>query len=243
MSWLNLPMCGLDFETTGVDPETDRVVSAAVVLRGGGRPTARRSWLSDVDGVEIPAGATAVHGITTEHARAAGRPAAEVVEEVAASVTEAVAAGRPLVVMNAPFDLTMLDRELRRHRLTPLTDRCAPLVLDPRVLDKQVNRYRKGGRTLTDLARHYVVPLYGAHTCEADAVAACAVTFKIANRYRFLAATPLPKLHAAQIEWAAEQQAGLRDYFVRTPGKEHQAATVRLDWPMIPAPVPTGSTR
>ncbi len=242
MSWLTLPMCGLDFETTGVDPETDRVVSAAVVLRGGGRPTARRSWLSDVGGMEIPAGATAIHGISTEYARAAGRPAAEVVEEVAASVTEAVAAGAPLVVMNAPFDLTMLDRELRRYGLTPLVDRCIPYVLDPRVLDKRVSR-RRGSRTLTDLARHYVVPLFGAHSAEADAVAACAVVYKIANRYRFLASTPLPRLHAEQIRWAANQQQELRDYFARTPGKEHQAATVRLDWPMIPAPVATGSTR
>src|SRR5690606_32199225 len=60
MGWLSLPFAGLDFETTGVDPESDRVVSAAVVLRGGGRPTARRSWLSDVGGAEIPAAATAV---------------------------------------------------------------------------------------------------------------------------------------------------------------------------------------
>lgn len=242
MGWLSLPLCGLDFETTGVDPETDRVVSAAVVLRGGGRPTVRRSWLSDVGGVEIPAAATAVHGITTEHARAAGRPAVEVVEEVAASVAEAVAAGWPLVVMNAPFDLTMLDRELRRYGLTPLVDRCTPYVLDPRVLDRKVSR-RRGSRTLTDLARHYVVPLYGAHSAEADALAACAVTYKIANRYRFLAETPLPRLHAEQARWAADQQAGLRDYFARTPGKEHQAAGVRLDWPMIPAPVATGSRR
>jgi DNA polymerase-3 subunit epsilon len=241
MSWLNLPFVGLDFETTGVDPESDRVVSAAVVLRGGGRPTVRRTWLAD-PGVEIPAEATAVHGITTEHARTAGRPAAEVVEEVAASVTEAVAAGSPLVVMNAPFDLTMLDRELRRYSLTPLVDRCTPYVLDPRVLDKRVSR-RRGSRTLTDLARHYVVPLYGAHSAEADAVAACAVTYKIAHRYRFLADTSLPRLHAEQIKWAASQQEGLREYFARTPGKEHQAPGVRLDWPMIPVPVATGSSR
>ncbi|WP_328638454.1 exonuclease domain-containing protein [Streptomyces canus] len=240
MGWLNLPMCGMDFETTGVDPESDRIVSAAVVLRGGGRPTGRRSWLAD-PGIEIPAGATAVHGITTEYARAAGRPAAEVVEEVAASVTEAVAAGSPLVVMNAPFDLTMLDRECRRYGLVPLVDRCSPYVLDPRVLDKKVSR-RRGSRTLTDLARHYVVPLYGAHSAEADALAACAVTYKIANRYRFLADTPLPRLHAHQAQWAADQQQGLRDYFTRTKGKEHQAAGVRLDWPMIPAPVATGSS-
>jgi DNA polymerase-3 subunit epsilon len=234
-------MFGLDFETTGVDPETDRIVTGAVVRRGGGQPTQRRTWLSDVDGVEIPAGATAVHGVTTAYAHEHGRPAAEVVEEVIASVTEAVAAGLPLVVMNAPFDLTMLDREARRHGVVPLTDRCYPYVLDPRVLDKKVSR-RRGSRTLTDLAGHYVVPLHGAHSADADAVAACAVVWKIANRYKWLASMPLPRLHAEQVKWAADQQAGLREYFARTPGKTHQAQGVRLDWPLVPAPVPTGST-
>lgn len=241
MTWLNRPMCGLDFETTGVDPESDRIVSAAVVIRGGGRPTARSRWLVN-PGIEIPPAATAVHRITTEQVRAEGRPTAEAVEEVIAVVAGAVAVGWPLVVMNAPFDLTMLDREARRHGVTPLYEQCAPYVLDPRVLDRRVSR-RRGSRTLTDLASHYVVPLYGAHSAEADAIAACAVTYKIANRYRFLADIPLPRLHAEQVRWAAEQQAGLRDYFARTRGKEHLAAGVRLDWPLVPAPVPTGSSR
>ncbi|MGX1513946.1 exonuclease domain-containing protein [Streptomyces collinus] len=239
-AWHRLTFAGLDFETTGVDPEEDRIVSAAVVLRGGGRPTERRTWLSDVGGMEIPAGATAVHGITTAHAREYGRPAAEVVEEVAASVAEAVAAGCPLVVMNAPFDLTMLDRELRRYGVPLLADRCTPYVIDPRVLDRKVSR-RRGSRTLTDLARHYVVELHGAHTCDADALAACAVVYKIANRYKWLASIPLPRLHAEQVRWAAEQQEGLRDYFARTDGKRHLAQGVRLDWPMVPAPLMTGS--
>ncbi|MFE7928370.1 exonuclease domain-containing protein [Streptomyces sp. NPDC057456] len=231
-------LAGLDFETTGVDPETDRIVSGAVVARGGGLPTYRRKWIAD-PGIEIPPGATAVHGITTQYAREEGRPAAEVVQEVADAVVAAVSAGCPLVVMNAPFDLTLLDRELRRHGLPPLTDRCFPYVLDPRVLDKQVSR-RSGSRTLTDLARHYVVPLDGAHSADADALAACAVVWKIANRYKWLARLPLPRLHALQIEWAATQQDSLREYFARTPGKEHLSLGVRLDWPMIPAPMMAG---
>lgn len=241
MSWQIRPLLGLDFETSGVDPERDRIVSAAVVLRGGGRPTERRTWLAD-PAVDIPAAATAVHGITTEHARAAGRPAAEVVEEVTAAVAAAVADGFPVVVMNAPFDLTLLDREARRHGVTPLVDRCSPYVLDPRVLDKEVSR-RRGSRTLTDLCRYYVVPLLGAHSADADALAACAVVWKIANRHKFLAAMPLARLHERQVEWAASQQASLRDYFARTAGKEHLAQGVRLDWPMIPATLMTGSTR
>ncbi|MFC8463355.1 exonuclease domain-containing protein [Streptomyces sp. NPDC057250] len=234
MSWHRRPLCGVDLETTGVDPEADRIVTASVVRYGGGLSTARRSWLAD-PGVEIPEEATALHGVTGEHAREYGRPAGDVVEEVVAALAEEVTAGWPLVAMNAQFDLTMLDREARRYGVRPLTDRVSPRVLDPRVLDKRLDRYRRGGRTLTDLCRHYVVQLDDAHTSEADAVAACAVVWKIANRYRVLTRTSLEELHAQQVEWAREQASGLRDYFARTEGKEALAAGVRLEWPLVPA--------
>lgn len=235
-TWHRRPLIGLDLETTGVDPETDRIVTGSVVRFGGGLPTESQSWLSDAGGVEIPAGATAVHGVTTEVARTAGRPAGAVVAEMIDAVVASVTEGLPVVAMNAAFDLTMLDREARRHGVVPLTERAAPYVLDPKVLDKRVDAYRKGGRTLTDLCRHYVVALDGAHTSDADAVAACSVTWKLANRYRWLARMSLAELHQGQVQWAADQAEGLRAYFARTPGKEEWAKTVRLEWPMVPAP-------
>ncbi|MFC8723668.1 exonuclease domain-containing protein [Streptomyces bacillaris] len=236
MTWYRKPLCGFDLETTGVDPETSRIVTGCVVRYGGGQPTTARSWISDAGGVEIPAEATAVHGWNTEAARSAGRPAPVVVEEIITALTEAADAGLPLVVMNAAYDLTLLDREARRYGITPLTDRAVLSVLDPRVLDKEVHRFRRGGRTLADLCRHYVVPLAEAHTAEADAVAACAVTWKIAARYPRLQGMSLEELYRAQRDWASEQAASLRDYFARTDGKEHLAAGVRLEWPLIPAP-------
>ncbi|MEH0402936.1 exonuclease domain-containing protein [[Kitasatospora] papulosa] len=235
-TWHRRPLIGLDLETTGVDPETDRIVTGSVVRFGGGAPTDGQSWLSDAGGVEIPAGATAVHGITTAAARSAGRPAGVVVAGMIDAVVASVADGLPLVAMNATFDLTMLDREARRHGVVPLVDRATPYVLDPKVLDKRADRFRKGGRTLTDLCRHYVVPLDGAHTSDADAVAACAVTWKLTNRYRWLARMSLAELHSAQVLWAAEQAAELRAYFERTPGKEDWVGGVRLEWPILPAP-------
>ena len=86
-SWVTGPLLGFDTETTGVDPLGDRLVTAAVVSCGplgadGARGRDVRTWLAD-PGVEIPEAAAAVHGITTERARAEGRPAAQVLEEVA----------------------------------------------------------------------------------------------------------------------------------------------------------------
>lgn len=232
MSWHTGRLCGFDLETTGVDVETDRMVTACVVQCGDKQPTASATWLAD-PGIEIPDGAAKIHGVTTERARAEGRPAAEVVEQVTAALAQVSREGIPIVAMNAAFDLTMLDREARRHGVCPLFDVCEPLVVDPRVLDKQLSR-RKGRRTLTDLCEYYGVRLDGAHAADADAIAACRVAWRIAQQHPSIEATPLEELHEQQVQWAAAQGRSLRAYFARTPGKESWADGVRTDWPLIP---------
>ena len=86
-----------DLETTGIDVETSRVVSAAIgVLGESGNLVEQWNWLAD-PGVEIPEQASAVHGITTARARAEGRPAKEVIAEIIA-----VRRGAPLPAKPAP---------------------------------------------------------------------------------------------------------------------------------------------
>jgi len=235
MTWHTGRLCGFDLETTGTDVEQDRIVTACVVQVGAGQPTASETWLAD-PGVEIPEGAAAVHGITTDRARAEGRPAPEVVEQVVTALTACVLSGQPIVAMNASFDLTTLDREARRHGVQPLTEIVGGdlRVIDPRVLDKKVDRYRRGGRTLTNLCRTYRVQLDGAHSADADAIAACRVAWRLGATQPQLAAMDLEALHRAQVDWAREQAKSLADYFRRTPGKEHEAESVRDDWPLIP---------
>lgn len=233
---INGPWMGFDLETTGVDPEVDRVVTAAVVTYAGGRATQVRAWVSDADGVEIPAAATAVHGYTTEMAREAGRPAGEVIAEVTAALVEACNSGMPLVVMIAPYDLTMIQREAVRHGLRGLFDAAAPYVLDPAVLDRHVDPYRPGRRRLVELCDHWAVTHGGAHDAVADAVAACRVTAAVAARHPWLTDLPLDELHVRQARWHADYTAGLRDYYARKPGWRHLAEQVRMGWPIVPAP-------
>ncbi|HEY9354551.1 MAG TPA: exonuclease domain-containing protein, partial [Nocardioides sp.] len=169
-------MCGFDLETTGVDVETDRIVTACVVGCGGGPATESRTWLAD-PGIEIPDGAAQVHGITTERARAEGRPAADVVAEVVTALASAARDGEPIVAMNAAYDLTLLDRECQRHGIKSLWDYTdsIPCVIDVKVLDKHIDRYRKGSKRLEDLCQLYGVRLDGAHSADGDAIAACRV--------------------------------------------------------------------
>ena len=72
-NWLAGEMLGFDFETTGVDRFTDVPVSYALVTVVAGDVVSSSSGLID-PGREIPAGASAVHGISTERARAEGMP-------------------------------------------------------------------------------------------------------------------------------------------------------------------------
>ncbi|MBP0448501.1 3'-5' exonuclease [Kitasatospora sp. RG8] len=233
--WYTGPLASFDTETTGVDVESDRIVSAALVVQPApGAPARTTAWLAD-PGVPIPDGARAVHGITDERVRAFGRPARTVVAEIARALAGQARAGLPVVVMNAPYDLTLLDRELRRHWSMSLADGLGPtglLVLDPRVLDKHVDRYRKGRRTLTDLCAHYGVELAGAHDAAADATAALELVRAIGARYpAALGGLSAAELHLRQAVWHAAQARGLQNWFDRSGTPER----VDLSWPLRPA--------
>ncbi|MGW1075349.1 exonuclease domain-containing protein [Streptomyces sp. NPDC002537] len=235
MCWFEGPLAAFDTETTGVDVEQDRVVSAAVVVQSSeGAPPLVTRWLVD-PGIPVPPGATAVHGLTDDHLQRNGRWPAPVMEEVARALAEQAAHGIPLVVMNAPFDLTLLDRELRRHRASSLAGYLGsvPLcVLDPWVLDKHLDRYRKGRRTLTDLCGQYGVELTGAHDAAADALAALEVVRALGRRFasRLERLTPV-ELHARQTVWHAAQARGLQAWFARNGSEE----ACDPAWPMRPA--------
>lgn len=243
MSWHIGRLAGFDLETSGVDVESDRIVTACVVHVGAGQPVQAATWLAN-PGIEIPEEAAKVHGITTAKAQAEGRPAAEVVAEVTAALADAARAGVPIVAMNASFDFTLLDREARRHGVKALFDYvdAIPMVIDPRVLDKVVDRYRRGGRTLTDLCEHYRVPLDGAHSADADAIAACRVAWRIGQLHPRIGGMPLDELHEQQVAWAREQAESLAAYFRKTPGKEEWADGVRTEWPLIPHQTRTSET-
>ncbi len=237
MSWHEGRLAAFDVETTGVSPASDRIVTAAVSLVGGGLASVSRDWLVD-PGVAIPAGATAVHGITTEMARRDGMASAEVVEEITTLLAEQIVAGVPVIAFNARFDLTMLDREARRHGVVPLVDRVggpeAMLVVDPHVLDKQFDRFRKGKRTLTAVCAHYRVPLTAAdaHAANADALAAARVAWRLGQASPELRALELRQLHSHQVAWAAEQAASFQEYL------RAQGSVERIEgaWPIVPEP-------
>jgi DNA polymerase III subunit epsilon len=233
MNWHIGPLAAFDIETTGTDPESDKIVTAAVSLVGAGLAGEHHDWLVD-PGIEIPAGAAAVHGITTEMARKDGRDSGEVVEEITRLLAGQMLDGVPVVAFNARFDLTILDREAHRHGISPLLDRVGGpqgmLVVDPFVLDKQFDRFRKGKRTLQAVCTHYRVPLDEAHVANADAIAAARVAYRLGMAIPELREADLRELCREQISWAARQAALLEEYF-RGQGRNER---IEGAWPIVP---------
>lgn len=200
--WTASPIIGFDTETTGIDSLNDRLVTASAVVVEADAVT-KHYWLAD-PGVEIPDAAARVHGITTEHARANGRPAKEVLGELADLLELHMSQGHAVVAFNASYDLTLLEAELSRHDLPTLAERLGREpgpVVDPYMLDRAKDRFRKGKRKLEDLARHYgVFEEDSFHNAEADVLATLRVLGAMVRKWPEMAEESLDSLMDVQRE-------------------------------------------
>ncbi|MDX2954548.1 exonuclease domain-containing protein [Streptomyces caniscabiei] len=230
-----------DTETTGPNPVEDRIVTAAIVVRGGNREPRDFSYLIN-PGIDIPEAATAVHGITTEKAKTDGEDPRAALDSIAGRLVDAITWGMPVVAFNQSFDWTILHHDLIRNGLPTVEERLdsEPLTLiDPHVIDKQVDKYVKGtgARKLKPTSERYGVELTDWHTAEADALAALLIAEAQFDRYPQLNSMGPTQLFAAQKAWRAEQQAGLQQWF-RTRATAEQGGdpnkVIDGSWPLIP---------
>lgn len=224
--WFLGPVVSYDCETTGTDPLEARIVTGAVVTRDA--PPVE--WLAAVE-VDIPEEAAAVHGVTTERARAEGEPPKLVVDQICEALSLELRAGSALVIMNAPYDLTVLDAEAARYGLPTLGERLGRQVrpvIDPLTLDRKLDKWRKGSRKLAALAAHYGVGLTDAHTAGADARAALEVAVAIGRRYPQARCTA-GELHDRQAVWHGEWAADYQQHLRRT---KDPLAVVDGWWPL-----------
>ncbi|MEU3513277.1 3'-5' exonuclease [Streptomyces longwoodensis] len=232
MAWHQELLIGFDLETTGTDPREARIVTAAVIEVRDGQVLGRREWLAD-PGVEIPADAVAVHGISTARATAEGHPADRVADSLADVLTTYWKTGVPVVAYNAAFDLTLLSAELHRHGLPSLRERLGGLdpapVVDPYTIDRWADRYRRGKRNLEAVCAEYGVALDSAHDAGADALAAARLACAIAVRHPKVAALGPAELHLRQIEWYAAWAADFQSFLRR---KGEADAVVDATWPV-----------
>lgn len=199
-----------DTETTGLNLAQDRIVTAALhrmnangdLLPGG------FDWVMN-PGIPIPEVASKVHGFYDKDVQDA-MPAEEGVRQIVAAIQACFDEGIPVLAYNAAYDFTILHYEALRHNAGPLN---YGTVIDPLVIDKTIDKYRKGKRNLVSAAERYQVQLLAAHTAKDDAVAAGHVGLAM---LRFFLAqdkpvVPFPEsmqsLHEQQAKWADEIEA------------------------------------
>lgn len=249
MTWNTRPIIAFDLETTGPNPLEARVVSLATIRLD---PDGKNGGGADCivnPGIDIPAEATAVHGISNAKALKEGVPAAEAIPSLARSLIgnrDAAPFLVPVVAFNAVYDITVIHRELLRYEsdlAEPFAAAIGP-VIDPRVIDKQKDPYRRGSRKLIDVCAHYGVKLKGAHSAYSDALAAGLLAFAMAEKYPELTKVDTEYLHERQIAWYREQTESLKNYFYRLADEAltaedrdqltAKAASVNHHWPIIP---------
>lgn len=233
--WHEGPLVGLDFETTGVNPSSDLPVQVAVVACDGRGNRSSEVWLVD-PGVEIPEAAVAIHGISTETARAEGRSLLESAHSLHRRLREATLEEVPIVAMNASFDVTIATHLFSRAGLAALEWR---LVIDPLVIDRRMDKYRKGKRRLDALCAHYGVGLEGAHDAGKDAAAAVDLAREIGRRFPEAAVLHPEELTVLEVAW---HRAWAADYdnWCRREGRPGLGAE-EFNWPVRePALPPAG---
>jgi DNA polymerase III subunit epsilon len=153
----------VDFETTGVDPETDRIVQlAAIVVNGEGEIV---DSFDTVVKPESPAeyihGAEHIHGISEADVQD-GMPLKEALRKLW-SISE----GNLFTAHNARFDLGFLHAESARVGLGGRIHN----YVDTLALARKTDEARTRRHSLEALCEHYGIERTAAHEARADATA------------------------------------------------------------------------
>lgn len=174
--WAKIPLVVIDFETTGTDPQSDRVLEVGLVGFDGGELSFAESLLVN-PGIPVPEEARAIHGITDEEL--ADAPDFETTLGRVLELLE----GRLPVAYNASFDRGFLFAEVAR--VGGVTDpppslREEVVWIDPLVWAREILKDQKS-RRLGDVAAHFGIPLEQAHRAAGDAEATGKVLLALAE--------------------------------------------------------------
>ena len=168
---LQRPVGFIDLETTGLDPDEDRIVQLAVLKLLPGGETILHSRIVN-PGKPIPQAATAIHGITDEDV--AGCPEfGKIAAKVAAFLVGCDLAGYNI----AGFDVPLLEAEFRRARV-------AFSLEGRRIVDMMRIFHGREPRNLEGAVRFYCErDIEGAHSAEADTLSSFEVLVGQFKRY------------------------------------------------------------
>ena len=212
----------VDSETTGVDPLEARVVTAFIGL-----------WNSETEkfeqymdflvnpGVEIPEEAIAVHGVSNETAKLGMNPVEflEIFFLLSHDWAE-----YPICVYNSGFDLTLLNAELVRYGYAPF-DWNKRQIIDPLVLERHYNKYKRGKKRLMDVAEQRGITLDESrlHSADYDAEVTARIAVQQIAEWGMPTNGDQAEYHRA---WAESFESFLRGV------KNDDSIVIERDWPV-----------
>lgn len=176
--WSEEPLVVLDFETTGLDPATDRVIEIGIACFRAGALEFSRSWLVR-PGVPIPPETTEITGIDDAMV-ASAPPFEQVFREVLPHLERRIP-----VAYNHTFDSRFLWAEARRMGLSTQGDAGVPALaeegvwIDPLVWARELRKNERSYK-LGEVCARLGVLLETAHRASHDAEAAGRVLLALA---------------------------------------------------------------
>lgn len=159
-----VPFVVLDTETTGLNPERDRILSIGALRLQGGRILVRDALELYLQQEHFDSHSVPIHGILREdmHPRI---PEAEALRRLVAYIGDAVIVGHHI-----SFDMNVLHRAMVRQGVKPLSNPCLDTgLLYRKTLLKTPLLRKKEFYTLDDLARRFDLPCTDRHTALGDA--------------------------------------------------------------------------
>ncbi len=197
--WIDLPLAVIDVETTGLEPEDDRIIEIGIVHFDSGEVQDVYGQLVDPD-MPLPEEVTELTGIAEDDLE--GKPT---FDAIAGEVADHLR-GEGIVAYNLDFDRSFVQAELERYGESWPEE--AP-TFDPLVFARQFFKDRRS-KTLEDVAEELDIPLENAHRATADAEVAGHVLYELADRLP----DELDELMMLQAQWEqaqAQERASWRD--------------------------------
>lgn len=236
--WTDRLIYSFDIESTSPDPLKAHVVSATIAKINQGKYQDHRGWFAR-PAEPIPDEAMAIHGITNEWIQEHGEDPKKVITEIVDMLAQILAAGIPLVVFNAAYDLSLVEAQAEYYGIPGLRARLTEdqwvSVIDPMVLGKGLEHFHKQefvkGRNfkLPSLCERYGVDFTESHDATADAIGAGLLAIALVNNDEVLWSRGPQALSRLQQVWRKKAQTGLRTYFDKN-NIEHDG--VDEGWPL-----------
>lgn len=217
-----------DTETSGIDVFEDRIVQCVIgIADRQGNILEHREWIID-PGIEIPTEASDVNGWTTERVRAEGKDPKTALTEIRDVFDEHWTL--PWVAYNSVFDISILDNEFKRHRVSMSWGQWVYEkigIFDPLVVIRVKEKFVKGNKKLNTVATRYGIPFNeeDLHDALADVTLTAKVAVAIRNKYGRFLNSELAEMHR---KWSE----GMRQYLLRVGKTAEDVANLNGSWPV-----------